>query len=147
MANNTTVKLSIVDAVFKYGTYNTVTLPAGTQDKSVADVSLKVTAGEGKANTRMSRHEQSLPSMFATEVEVSIPSDSASGSLTALMTAFTNAYPIPVYVGDGTGVLGMNFVAAVMSWDDTETLNDVPMHKFTLKPYAVGQSGTFPYFS
>ncbi len=146
MAANTTVKLSIVDAVFKYGTVNTVALPATTQDKSVADVSLKVTAGEAKANTRMSRHEQSLPSMFASEVEVSIPSDSASGALTALISAFTNAYPIPVYVADGSGVLGLNFVAGVFGWDDSQTLNDVPVDKFTLKPYAVGQGGTFPYF-
>ncbi|MGO9111166.1 MAG: hypothetical protein ACLP9L_18230 [Thermoguttaceae bacterium] len=143
---STTVKLSIVDAIFKFGTPGSMTLPAGTLDKSVADVSLKVTPSEAKANTRNSRHEMALPSMFVDEIEVSIPSDSASPAMSALITAVTSSLPIPIYVSDATGMTGLSMIAGVFGWDDTQTLNEVPINKFTLKPYAVGSGGPFPTF-
>ena len=148
----TSIRLSLTDAVFQYGTVGTATLTAPTRDNSVADVSLKCTVGEAKANTRNSRHEMSLPSMFVDEIEVSIPSDANSGAMTALISAFTNVAPIPVYVSDGTAsagaaAIGLKMVAGVFGWDDTQTLNEVPVNKFTLKPYAVGANGPFPQFA
>ena len=146
MSANTTIKLSLIDAVFKFGAAGTTALPAGTLDKSVADVSLKVTPGEAKANSRNSRHEMALPSMFVNEIEVSIPSDSASAAMSALITAVTGSLPIPIYVSDGAAMIGLNMVAGVFGWDDSQILNEVPVNKFTLKPYAVGANGPFPSF-
>jgi zinc transporter ZupT len=149
MSANTTVKLSLVDAIFRCSNAGVAALSGnttGTLDKSVADVSLKVTPGEAKANTRNSRHELALPSMFVDEIEVSIPSDSASNAMTQLITACINAQPISCYVSDGVGMTGLAAVFGVFGWDDTETLNEVPVNKFTLKPYAVGAAGPFPTF-
>ena len=39
-----------------------------------------------------------------------------------------------------------NCVMYVADFDDTQTLNEVPVNKFTLKPFAAGAAGPFPYF-
>jgi hypothetical protein len=149
MAANSTVKLSLVDAIFRCTNAGVAALTGnttGTLDKTVADVSLKVTPGEAKANSRNSRHEMALPSMFVDEVEVSIPSDSASTAMTQLIAACVGVLPISCYVSDGAGLTGLAAVFGVFGWDDTQILNEVPVNKFTLKPYAVGAGGPFPTF-
>ena len=147
MAEHSTVALSIVDAILRRGAPNTTNLPAGTLCDSCADVSLKVTIGEAKANNRRSRHEQARPAMFADEIEVSFPSDSADPHLDAFMTAFINAQPIPVFVTDKAGMHSFSAVMGVFGLDDTQTLNEVAVNKFTLKPYACGYGGPQPSFA
>ena len=145
MATNSTVALSIVDAILKYGT-GAPALPATTLSPNCADVTLKCTMGEAKANTRASRHEMGLPSLFADSIDVSFPSDSGAGDLIAFRTAFMTAAPICIYITDKSGMTPFNSVMYVADFDDTQTLNDVPVDKFTLKNYAVGAAGPFPYF-
>jgi hypothetical protein len=151
MAANTTVALSIVDAILKYGAAGT-TLPATTLAPNCADVTLKCTMSEAKANTRASRHEQSLPSMFADSIDVSFPSDSGATDLIAFRSAFMASTPLAILVTDKSGMTPFNAILYVADFDDTQTLNEVPVDKFTLKPYAVGAGGTagpggnLPYF-
>jgi len=66
--------------------------------------------------------------------------------LANLITAFTQGLPIPVYCSDKSGLTGLAMIAGVFDWDDSQVLNEVAMHKFTLKPYAVGAAGPFPQF-
>ena len=146
MAANTTVALSIVDAILNYNTPGTTTLPATTAAKNCADVSLKGTWNEAKANTRASRHEMGLPSMVADGIEVSFPSDSGAADLTAFRAAYFGALPIPILVTDKSGMTPFNAVMYVSDFDDTQVLNEVPVDKFTLKVYACGAGGPFPYF-
>lgn len=146
MSANTTVALSIVDAILKYNAPGSTALPAATLAPNCSDVSLKVTMSEAKANTRASRHDQGLPSMFADGVDVSFPSDSAAADLTAFRTALFTSVPIPILVTDKTGMTPFNAVMYVADFDDTQTLNEVPVDKFSLKVFAVGAAGPFPYF-
>ena len=147
MSNQTTVNVSIADAILKRGAPNTATLPATVICDTCADVSYKASANEAKANNRRSRHEQSLPGMIGDEIEVAFPSDSADPHLAAFKTAFCTFAPIPVYITDKNGMLGFSAVMWVSNWDDGQTLNEVPVNKFTLKVYAVGYSGTQPSYS
>lgn len=146
MAANTTVALSIVDAILKYNAAGSTTLPATTAASNCADVSLKGAWSEAKANTRASRHEMGLPSMLADGLEVSFPSDSGAADLLAFRAAHFGALPIPILVTDKSGMTPFNAVMYVAEFDDTQTLNDVPVNKFSLKCWAVGAAGTGPYF-
>jgi hypothetical protein len=146
MSAQTTVNVSIADAILKRGTPNSAVLPATIVCNTCADVSYKATANEAKASNRLSRHEQSLPGMIGDEIEVAFPSDSADTHMAAFITAFCNFQPIPIYVTDKASMIGFGAVMWVTSWDDTQTLNEVPVNKFTLKVYAVGASGTQPTY-
>lgn len=146
MAANSTVALSIVDAILKYGTPGTTSLPATLVSANCADVSLKCTMGEAKANTRATRHEMSLPSMFANGIEVTFPADSGASDLSAFRTAFMTSVPLPITLTDKSGMTPFNAVMYVADFDDSQTLNDVAVDKFSLKVYATGSAGPFPYF-
>ena len=148
MAANTSVALSIVDAILKYTASPSTALPATTTASNCADVSLKVTMGEAKANTRVSRHEMSLPSMFANGVEVSFPSDSGATDLLAFRAALFTSAPIPILITDKSGMTPFNAVMYVADFDDTQALDGVPVDKFSLKCYAVGAGApnSVPYF-
>ena len=41
---------------------------------------------------------------------------------------------------------GFNAVMYVSDYDDSQTLNETAVDKFTLKPFAVGAAGPFPNF-
>ena len=146
MPANTTIALSIVDAVIKRGAPNTTTLPPTIAVDTCEDVTLKVSVSEAKANNRKSRHEQSLPAMYSDEIDITFPADSADTHLAAFITAFTTPGPIPIKVADKTGMIGLQMIAYVASWEDPNTMPDVPKLKFTLKPFAVGVGGTQPSF-
>ena len=146
MPANTTVALSIVDAILKYNAAPSTSLPATTTAPNCADVSLKVSLSEAKANSRASRHEQGLPSMFADGVDVSFPADSGATDLAAFRNAAFTAAPIPILITDKSGMTPFNAVMYVADFDDTQTLNEVPVDKFSLKVFAVGAAGPFPYF-
>jgi hypothetical protein len=146
MPANSTVALSIVDAILKYNASPSTSLPATTVASNCADVSLKATLNDAKANTRASRHEMGLPSMFTDGVEVSFPADSNATDLAAFRTAFFTAAPIPILITDKNGMTPFNAVMYVADFDDTQTLNDVPVDKFSLKVWATGSGGPYPYF-
>ncbi len=146
MPANSTVALSIIDAILKYNASPSTALPATTVAANCGDVALKCTMSEAKANTRASRHEQSLPSMFADGVEVSFPSDSGAIDLAAFRAAFFAVAPLAILVTDKSGMTPFNAVMYVADFDDTQTLNDVPVDKFSLKVWAQGAGGTAPYF-
>lgn len=146
MPANTTVALSIVDAILKYNPSPSTSLPATTTSANCADVSLKCTMDEAQANTRATRHKMGLPSMFSDGVDVSFPSDSGAADLTAFRTAFFTSAPIAITITDKSGMTPFNAIMYVADFDDTQTLNEVPMDKFSLKPFAVGSAGPFPYF-
>jgi hypothetical protein len=146
MSTQTTVNVSIADAVLLRGLPNTAVLPATITCDSCADVSYKGTGDKPGANNRKSRHKQSLPGQIGDEIMVSFPSDSADTHMAAFITAFVNFQPIPIFVTDKAGMLGFEAVMWVTDWDDTQTLNEVAINKFTLEPYAVGVAGPQPHY-
>ena len=147
MANQTTVTLTLTDAVLKRGTPNPTVLPAATLVDTCGDVDLKITMDEAPANNRKTPIKQQLPSLAGVELEVSFPSDSADAHLAAFRTAFINRQPIPIYVSDQSAMIGFGGIMGVFGWQDPQPLAGVPDNKFTLKPWAVGASGTQPAFS
>jgi hypothetical protein len=149
MANQTTLKLSLIDAILYRGTPNTITLPASVVVTTVANVTLKVTMTEAKANNRLTPVEQCLPTFAAIEVELEIFSDSADAHLSAFRQALINRQPIPILVADGSEGGGNRFsgVMGVFSEENSQTLEGIVTNKFTLKPWAVGYAGTQPAFS
>ena len=83
MANQSTVVLSLVDAVLKRGTPNTTTLPAATLVTTVKNVNLKLTMEEAEASNRNSAFRQYLPSLAGIELQIEFNSDSADTHLAA----------------------------------------------------------------
>jgi hypothetical protein len=147
MANQTTVVLSLVDAqLFRGNSGSVYPLPAQTLCNTVENVSVKVTLDQATANNRNTPIKQQLPSLVDIEIEINFPSDSADTHLSAFRSALIGRQAIPVSVRDGAG---FNFSAAmgVFGADNDQQLAGVPMTKFTLRPWAVGASGTQPSFS
>jgi len=146
MANQTTVTLSLIDAQLLRGTAgSTGPLPATILCNTCENVSLKVTMEEAGANNRNTPIKQQLPTLAGIDLEVNFPSDSADQHLAAMRAALINRQAIPISVRDAAG---FNFSAlmGVFGADNDQQLAGVPMNKFTLKPWAVGASGTQPAF-
>ena len=143
MANQSTVVLSLVDAVLKRGTPNTTTLPAATLVTTVKNVNLKLTMEEAEASNRNSAFRQYLPSLAGIELQIEFNSDSADTHLAAFRTALINRQPIPIQVTDSSGS-GSTFNGAmgVFPWENDQPLAGVPSNKFTLKPWAVGATSS-----
>jgi hypothetical protein len=148
MANNTTVKISLTDAVLKIGTVGG-SLPATTVVTTVENVSLKISKEKSPALNRLSQIKQYISTLTDVALEINFPADSADPFLAAFRSAAITNTPLPVYVAgtfEGantrfTGIMG------VESMEDDEPLAGVEMEKFTLFPWAVGYSGTQPGFT
>ena len=143
MASNSTMMLSLVDAKLYRGTPNTTTLPATTECTTVENVSLKVTMEEAAASNRLNKIKQQLPSMGSVDLEINFLADSADVHMQAFKTALINRQAIPVRVIDGAG-LDYNALMGVFGMDNDQPVAGIPTYKFTLKPWAVGFSGTQP---
>ena len=148
MSSNTTVKLSIVDAVLYRGTPGG-SLPAATLVSTVENVSLKVSKEKAKAFNRLSTIKQYLAVHKDVTVEIAFPADSADTHLAAFRYAMLHDQPIPVLLGNGSEAASTRWsgLMGVESGDDDEELEGVPMQKFSLFPWAVGASGTQPGFN
>jgi hypothetical protein len=145
--NSTTVVLPLVDAKLYAGTANTTApLPPTTLVTTVENVSVKATWDEAQLNNRNSGFKQSLPTLVAVELEVNFNGDSADTYLANFRTAAFNRYPMPIAVRDGAG---FNFTGlmGVFSGDNDQPLAGNDGNKFTLKPWAVGVSGSQPAFA
>lgn len=149
MANQTTIKLSLTDAILYRGTQGTTTLPATTPVTTVENVSLKLTLQEAKLNNRLSPIGQQLPSIADIALEINFAADSADTHLQAFRAAMINRQPIPILVSNGSEASNTRFsgLMGVFGGDDDEQLAGIPGQKFTLKPWAVGFAGTQPSFS
>ena len=149
MANQTTVKLSLVDAVLYRGTPGSTSLPAATLVTTVENVSLKVSKDKAPAFNRLSSIKQYLAVHKDVTIEISFPADSADTHLAAFRAAMINDQAIPILLGNGSEAASTRWsgLMGVASGDDDEQLQGVPMQKFELFPWAVGASGTQPGFN
>ena len=149
MANQTTVKIPLDDALLYRGAPNTTTLPATTLVATVENVSLKVTYEEAKVQNRLTKIAQQLPTIAAVDLEIAFAADSADTHLAAFRSALINRYPIPILVSNGSEAALTRFsgLVGVFSGDDDQRIAGVAMQKFTLKPWAVGAGGTQPGFN
>ena len=134
MANNTTVRLALIDAILNVN---------GTLAKTVENVTLKLTMQEAKANTRMSKFEQQLPTLIGVEIEVNFPSDSADTASAALKSACINQTSVLIVCSDGGSIQFTGYMG-VFGMDNSQELAGVVMNKYTLKPCAVGAAGSQP---
>ena len=106
-------------------------------------------ASEAKANTRATRHEMALPSMYADEIEVSFPATRqlrrhgrlSRPASTASRCRSTSATARPAMLRPE------RWWPASSAGTTPQTLNEVPVNKFSLKPYAVGASRPVPSFA
>ena len=144
MANQSTIVVSLSDATLKRGSAGSTTLPAATLVDTVENVNLKLTFEEAPANNRRTKIKQSLPTLCAVEIEINFPVDSADTHLAAFRTAMLGLQCIPIQVADGSGAFTFNGLVGVFSGENDQQLPAVVGNKFSLKPWAVGASGTQP---
>ena len=148
MAQNSTVKIALTDALLYRGTVGG-SVPATTLVTTVENVSLKTTKEKSPAFNRNTPIKQYLSTLTEVVLEINFPADSADTHLAAFRQACLTNTPIPILVKGGFEAAASAWTAlmGVESAEDDEPLAGVEMEKFTLFPWAVGAAGTQPSFS